>query len=74
MYIIYKNGKRFGKQSFFNYEDARSYVRNHIRTKVGYTGNDWSFTVHSNPAITKYGFTIKYSPKVNPWKSFKLAF
>ena len=69
MYIVKRNGKRFGKLCFTNYEDARSYVRKTIRKRRPATADmDYSDLVYSNPALAIAGFTIEWSDRVLPWK------
>ena len=58
-YIIKKNGKRFGKKCFEQYEAARSYVRKLLRKnpeKKEWTDIGWS--EYANPSISDHGFSV----------------
>ena len=63
MYTIIRNGKRFSKKKFNNYEEARSYVRKTIRRymqmlNLHYPLDDISGVFYSNPSISLYGYSI----------------
>lgn len=63
MFIIERNGKRFSKKKFNNYEEARSYVRKTIRRymqmlNLRYPLDDISGVFYSNPSINLYGYSI----------------
>ena len=61
MYIIKRNGRRYGKKEFFTYEDARSYARKRIRME-GVSGWDRNNNVHRNPSLRLNGFKVVYIP------------
>lgn len=66
MFTISRNNKRFSKKKFNTYEEARSYVRKVIRKymqmlNMNYPLEDLSGVFYRNPAINKYGYSIKES-------------
>lgn len=66
MFTLTRNGKRYSKKKFSSYEEARSYVRKTIRKymrmlNMKYPLEDLSGVFYSNPAINKYGYSIKES-------------
>ncbi len=71
MYIIKQFGRRFGKKTFFTYEDARSYVRKYIRKHMNHNRVfpsmwDYSDVFYNNPSTSKHGFKIEYSNRAGP--------
>lgn len=65
MYNIFKgNRKVFTNHTFTTYEQARSFLRKYLREqarkgKLQTYFMDLGWTVHSNPSITDYSYTIK---------------
>ena len=65
MFVIYKKNRKFNNKLFASYEQARSYVRKHLRehadkyfnTNSMFTDAGWMN--QSNPSISLYDFTIR---------------
>lgn len=61
MFVIRKDGKRWGTKSFRSYERARQAVRKFMRANKAKFEAAFTDSKHTNAAIGWFGFTIQRS-------------